>query len=337
MKKLLLSLALILALAMPAAAEHARFLGIEIDGSQEQFKQQLLRVGGIRCIESRCDDDGYVYSGSYAGYDNCAFYVLEGAGKVFAVVVYLPEASSWRQIKRQFTQMCNEYASNSNFNRTSYSTSFESPYAEGDGDEMLAVANQKCNYKAAYSSTLSTVIISISKYKQVKILISDKDNFARYQAQEQEQEAMYFMGLPITGTANEFANRLIREKGFTFKERDSDGSVLVTGTFAGYENCTIGVMPRDGNLTIGVLLPKQTSWRALRSQYFTFKSQLGNKYSLTKNVESFEDPYYDGCGNEMEGVRNDKCNFVTTFSADNGTVAVTISETSRICVLYIPD
>ena len=335
MRKILFSLLLILAIAMPAAAEHARFLGIEINGSQEQFKRQLLSVGGIKCLESRCDDKGYVYTGSYAGYNNCEFYTLEKCGNVYCVVVYLPEASSWRQIKRQYNQICGEYNSDSAFRLTKQEASFEAPYAEGDGDEMLAVANEKVSYVSVYDNSSTTIIVKISKFKQVKIIVSDKENFAR----EEPEAHMLFMGLPITGTPGEFANRLMREKGFTLKERTPSGSVLVTGRFAGFDNCTVGVMldDNDGGINIGVLFPKCTSWATLKSQYFALKAHLGNKYTQTYCDESFSDSYYDGCGRELEAIRNEQIHYVTKYNAENGTVAITISNECRICILYLPD
>ena len=45
---------------------------------------------------------------------------------------------------------------------------FSSPYKEGDGDEMTAVAVDKCSYSAFWTKT-SGLWISISKFKQVVI------------------------------------------------------------------------------------------------------------------------------------------------------------------------
>ncbi|MGN0222655.1 MAG: hypothetical protein ACI4AM_01375 [Muribaculaceae bacterium] len=334
MKKLVSTILLLLALVLPAAAEHAKFFGIEINGSQEQFKRKLLQVSGITCVEDQCDSDSYMYQGSYAGFEGCNFYTVEKCGNVFAVVVYLPAATSWRQIKRQYNQICGEYNSNGDLTRTSSEASFEAPYSEGDGDEMTAVVNEKCKYESVYSNSTTTIIVKISKFKKIKIIISDKENFS---CDEPAEAYMYFMGLPITGTANEFANRLINEKGFSFEDRSSEGTVLVTGRFAGFDNCSIGIVPKGSSLRIGVLLPVQNTWLALKSQYFAFKNQLKNKYSLDNCDESFEGAYYDGCGNEMEAVNADKCNFISRFNAQNGDVVLTISDTSRICIIYLPN
>ena len=332
---------------MPAAAEHARFLGIELNGSQEQFKRQLLRVGNITCIEDQCDEQGYVYRGSYAGYSDCEIYVNEKCGNVYCVSVYLPKATSWRQIKRQYNQICGEYNSNSALERIRNEASFEAPYAEGDGDEMTAVAQEKCNFISIYKNETSIIIVKISKYRQVKIIVSDIANFnvpdcddSEPQPQHQTTSGyMTFMGLPITGTPTQFANRLINEKGFTFDERTDNGSVLVRGRFSGIDNCVVGVLPdNDGSgINIGVLVPKPSTWSTLKAQYFEFKEQLKRKYTLESCEESFSDGYYDGCGNEFEAVRNEKCDYQTKFRTDKGVVAVSISSSCRICIVYIPD
>lgn len=351
MRNLLLCILLFTLAGLPAAAEHARFLGVELNGSQLEFKQQLLRVSGVTCLEQRCDDAAFVYSGPYAGVDSCEFYVFTQNGSVCAVSVLLPKADSWAQLKAQFTQIRDDLRFDATLRRTVDNHSFTPPYAEGDGDEMLAVANNMCSFRAGFKNDLGTITVSINKRKCVKIDFFDNQNYSRpqeqlpgtnanpsvSQANDPAGEYLQFMGLNITGKPSEFATRLVNERGLTFHSRSSNGNYILTGTYQGIDNCSFGILTKEGRISsIGVTLPRLDSWDAIRSRYISFKTALRNEYELIRCTESFAAPYSEGDGDEMQAVLAGKCTFRVVFASATGDIVLSISKKGELIILFMP-
>ena len=75
------------------------------------------------------------------------------------LVVYLPEQTSWYDLKSQYTQYLDllivKYGEPSN----NYGF-FSNPYAEGDGNEMAAISLEKCTYTASWTNPEIRVEIS---------------------------------------------------------------------------------------------------------------------------------------------------------------------------------
>lgn len=91
--------------------------------------------------------------------------------KVWKIAVYLPEQTNWYDLKSSYEKFYELFVNKYGEPRSSYS-SFASPYVEGDGYEMTAVAVDKCNYSAFWES----VYISISKFKQLEINYENPTN-----------------------------------------------------------------------------------------------------------------------------------------------------------------
>ncbi len=92
-------------------------------------------------------------------------------------------------------------------------------------------------------------------------------------------EHLRFKGVPIAGTPESFARRL-KQKGLTVTQTDRDG-VLLTGSFAGYRDCSITVSSSKNRNTVSsvsVAFPSRNSWRELEGDYSNLKSMLTTKY-----------------------------------------------------------
>ncbi|HIU38438.1 MAG TPA: hypothetical protein IAD18_02085, partial [Candidatus Limisoma intestinavium] len=88
------------------------------------------------------------------------------------------------------------------------------------------------------------------------------------QAQTTEEQHLEFMGIPIDGTLNAFAQKL-QAKGMKIIDREN-GSILLSGNFAGYSGCTIGILSDTSGQTIwraGVIFTDYDSWSLLSSCY----------------------------------------------------------------------
>ena len=368
MKKLFaILLVLMCAVAPIQAKQHLKFMGIELAGTPEAFKTKFLRQPGVSFV--RVSSEGtYSFRGPYAGYDNCEFYLFcNDYGRVNNMDVYLPEASSWRQIKRQYRQMVNEFKADTRLTLYEEHSSFDSPYSEGDGDEMIAVANDKCNYDATFICTEGYIKVSISKWKQVYIIFYDFDDdnessssgssssssgssssysgsSSSYSGSSSSysgsssSSALTVMGLPITGSARQFANRLVNEKGCRLVDDDDPEWLALRGTFTGKDNCEI-YLKSDGSRFYKVIiyLPEVSTWQAIRRQYFEYKAIYDNKYTVTSEMQEFRNGYREGDGLEVQGVKADECYFITQYSAPGGTITLYISKYMQLEMVYEVD
>jgi hypothetical protein len=96
-------------------------------------------------------------------------YTTPKSKKVCKIVAFLDEQKNWYTIKGEYERFAqiitDKYgAADSKYN------SFSTPYEEGDGYEMTAVAVEKCTYASYWFNRSNTSIaVEISKYKQVKL------------------------------------------------------------------------------------------------------------------------------------------------------------------------
>lgn len=353
MKKILVILLLLLCAAAPVdAKKHLQFMGLELCGTPEAFKAKFLRQDGITFV--RVSDEGtYSFRGPYAGYSNCEFYLFcNDYGRVNNMDVYLPEASSWRQIKRQYRQTVAEFKADSRLTVYEEEASFESPYSEGDGDEMVAVANGKCNYSTTFICQEGYIKVSISKWKQVYIIFYDFDDdnegsssgssssssSGSSYSSSSSSGTLTVMGIPITGTARQFANRLINEKGFRMSNDDDPEFLALRGTFTGKANSE-AYLVSEGSRFYKVLLflPELSSWQSIRRQYFEYKAQYDSKYTVVYEFAEFRNGYQEGDGREIEGVKADECYFMTKYQAPGGTILLYISKYMQLEMVYEVD
>lgn len=352
MRKLIATFVLAAITLLPAAAEHARLLGVELNGSQQQFKQLFLRVKGVKCLESQCDSTAFVYSGTYAGVDNCTFYIFHQNGTVCAASISLPVCDSWNQLKGQFNQFRSDFRADATLRCTNDNREFKAPYSDGDGDEMIAVAAGMCFFRASFESDVAEIIISINKRKCVEISIFDNQNFTSADqhrpdanstpfttdSNDPSGQCLQFMGLNIAGKPMEFAQRLVNERGLTFHSRTNSGDCILIGSYNGIDGCSFGIISKNGRISsVGVTLPRLHDWQQLKAQYLLFKTALRNDYQVMNCTETFKAPYQEGDGDEMQAVQGGCCTFRTSFCCDHGAIALSIHKSGSIIILFKPN
>lgn len=147
------------------------------------------------------------------------------------------------------------------------------------------------------------------------------------QAQTTEEQHLEFMGIPIDGTPNAFAQKL-QAKGMKIIDREN-GSILLSGNFAGYSGCTIGILSDTSGQTIwraGVIFTDYDSWSLLSSCYFRLKDMLTQKYGTPYNcVEEFQtysQPTDDFT--KMHYVKMDQCKYASLFGMPEGYIILDI-------------
>ena len=136
------------------------------------------------------------------------------------------------------------------------------------------------------------------------------------------QQHLSFNGVPIDGT--------LVKAGFHY-EGTQDGVSILSGDFAGYKGCTIGVSTLknlDVVSSISVLFPKKEIWSVLRRDYETLKSMLTEKYGTPlDSQERFTDSYTNNSTSNIEimyALHNDQCEWYTTFTTELGRIRLSI-------------
>ena len=180
MKKLFIFLVSLFVVVTTFAEGHLLFKGVEIDGNIAQFSKKIEDKGYKR-IYTTDEGDACMLSGSFAGFDGCQIAILSTTNDhiVWKVVVYLPEQTSWYALKARYDEfkssLTDKYGIPALDNHY-----FSSPYYEGDGYELQALNNDKCNYTTGYE--LGNGVVYMDLYGagygkgQVRILYEDDAN-----------------------------------------------------------------------------------------------------------------------------------------------------------------
>lgn len=143
-----------------------------------------------------------------------------------------------------------------------------------------------------------------------------------------ESPHLSFKGVPIDGTLSEYVQKM-KQKGFDYMGTE-DGIAILTGDFAAYKGCTIGVSTlkqKDLVSKIIVLFPDCDTWAPLSRNYFLLKEMLTEKYGEPANVieefQGYSEPKDDA--SRMTKVQIDQCKYITTFKTPKGEIQLSIS------------
>ena len=142
------------------------------------------------------------------------------------------------------------------------------------------------------------------------------------------QQHLSFKGVPINGTLQEYTNAMVKA-GFHY-EGTQDGISILTGDFAGYKNCVVGVSTlKNLNVVshIAVLFPDKDTWTSVLSDYETLKSMLTEKYGIpSDNREKFGTYVGDYVnGLVMHALKDGEYEWYTTFSTELGDIELSIT------------
>ncbi len=151
--------------------------------------------------------------------------------------------------------------------------------------------------------------------------------------------ALYFEGLPVTGSAADFANQLAEAypSRITIANASNPEQIFLKGTIDGLKDCEIYISNGSNNLinSITVYYPAHTGWTPLQKQYFDIKSIYdAQNFVIEQDLHSWENGYsYQD--HEMEGVRNDKCWYLTKYRINNRhSATLFISKYARVALYY---
>jgi len=156
-------------------------------------------------------------------------------------------------------------------------------------------------------------------------------------AQNQSSQHLSFKGVPIDGTLNEYVTKM-KQNGFTLLGTE-DGVAMLTGDFAAYKGCIVGVATLKGKdlvSKITVLFPECDTWSHLANNYFSLKEMLTEKYGEpSENVEKFQNSYVNDDNQRMYEVKLDRCTYYTTYKIGKGDIQLSISHSDISCFVML--
>lgn len=147
----------------------------------------------------------------------------------------------------------------------------------------------------------------------------------------QSSDHLTFKGVPIDGTLSEYVSKM-KQNGFYYISTE-DGVAMLTGDFAAYKNCIVGVATlkqKDLVSKITVLFPERDTWSSLSGNYFDLKEMLTQKYGepseCVEKFDTYSKPRDDG--DRMHAVKMDNCKYYTIYETDKGSIQLSIEHNS---------
>ena len=142
----------------------------------------------------------------------------------------------------------------------------------------------------------------------------------------QAQEHMVFKGVSMDCDIDTFIAKL-EKSGLKLNEHKYKFCNILTGNFAGEDNCNIYVMYTPQTrlvFKVMVQFPKKTSWNSLKDQYNRLKISYSVKYGDPESFEFFKYPYKEGDGKELEAVQLEKCSYISFYKTSSGYIIIKI-------------
>lgn len=141
------------------------------------------------------------------------------------------------------------------------------------------------------------------------------------------QQHLSFKGVPIDGTLKSYTDAMVKA-GFHY-EGTQDGTALLTGDFAGYKGCVVGVSTLkncDVVSRIAVLFPNKDTWSAVLADYEHLKAMLTEKYGTPSDLQEKFTGYVGDNHNGliMHALKADQYMWYTTFTTELGDIELAI-------------
>lgn len=148
-----------------------------------------------------------------------------------------------------------------------------------------------------------------------------------------QEEHLSFKGVPINGTLKAYTAAMVKA-GFKSEGTTKDGVSLLSGDFAGYKGCIVGVSTLS-NLDvvnrIVVLFPEKDTWSSLINDYEHLKSMLTTKYGNPEMNRELFTGYAgrtDDDGIKMMALHDEELEWFTVFTTDLGSIELSIVSAS---------
>ena len=143
-----------------------------------------------------------------------------------------------------------------------------------------------------------------------------------------QNQHLTFKGVPIDGTLKDYTEAM-KKAGFNYVGTQ-DGVSILSGDFAGFKQCLIGVSTLsncDVVSRIAVVFPSKDTWSSLIGDYEQLKSMLSKKYG---NPEQSSEKFTSYVGNDnglkMIALQDGECEWYTIYSTELGDIELSLVE-----------
>lgn len=138
---------------------HFSFKGIPIDGSRYEFGKALESKGYRKVTD-------FIYSGSFAGCDNSAVILREGAGNVCSVSVFFPCRENWASVKEQYLTLKERLIYKYILSPAVVREHLNPKFGEGSGMEKWGFENGSSVYTSLFDFKSGMIVLSILDDKE---------------------------------------------------------------------------------------------------------------------------------------------------------------------------
>lgn len=188
--KRLITIHILCLLALSASAqEHLKIKGVPIDGNLTSFISKLKHAGLEENTKYTELLGQTVLTGEFALLSNCDFlFQTTKKGTVCKVTVHSETYAGWEACKEKYNEM--KASLSSQYLLSNSFEVFPSPYHEGDGRELSALALKEGVYRSFFRSKEGFIIVSLdasnNKEGYLTITFEDTANMAKF-TKEQEK------------------------------------------------------------------------------------------------------------------------------------------------------
>ena len=167
-------LIVIISLFISVSANCQQFDGVNISGDLPTAISSYKAKG---YTTSKIITNGVIMNGKIGNTEIELFLLTTPKSKkLYKATVYLPIKDNWYSIKQNYQDYLEVLTTKYGTPHESYEF-FSKPYFEGDGYEMSALGLEKCTFSAYWLKIENTsIVIQISKYKQVMISYENNEN-----------------------------------------------------------------------------------------------------------------------------------------------------------------
>ena len=139
------------------------------------------------------------------------------------------------------------------------------------------------------------------------------------------QSHIEFKGIPLTGHIDGFMQKMQNE-GFLLVEKYDKSVVWYKGKFAGLDaDIVVFTTPSTQTVYEVCVCSEHDSWYDLKKSYFDYKKMYENKYGKPfAEKETFHSPYCEGDGYELTALRDNKCEYSSSYELNGGIVTVSL-------------
>jgi hypothetical protein len=141
-----------------------------------------------------------------------------------------------------------------------------------------------------------------------------------------------FDGIQISGDFNSTLEKF-KSKGYIAEDTSVYGAIL------NFKNMEVYLFktPKTNKVYKAVVyLSEKNNWADLKSEFIEYTTLFNNRYGgKTQESEYFKSPYYDGSGDEIKAVKNEKCKYWSYWASVKGAnYYIGISRYSKIKIVY---